>query len=118
MASNTTQNNIEVFRGDDWSMKLTFADENGTALNITGWTIFFTLKKKKTDTDADAVLQKNVTPESPTTGVCTVVLTNTETLNLLGLYYYDFQYKDDDGVVQTITSGGLTFVTDITRRIS
>lgn len=119
MPNNLVQNDIQVYRGDDWGMQLTFAEPDGTPVDITGWTIFLTLKRKKTDSDADAVIQKVVTAFSdPVGGIAYVILTNEETHNFNGLYYYDFQYKDQNDMVQTITSGGLTFVVDITRRTS
>ena len=33
------ENNMVVYRGDDFSTQLTFADEEGAAIDITGWKI-------------------------------------------------------------------------------
>ena len=120
MADNTTPQNLTAYRGDDFGVRLEFTnDSDGTAIPITGWEIFFTIKNKKTDTDDQAIIQKNVTAffDAPG-GIALVTLTNLETANLHGSYFYDFQYKDSAGAIQTIVSGTITFLTDITRRIS
>jgi len=48
------QSNIVVYRGDDFSTQLIFTDDNEAVIDITGWTIFFTVKKKVTDSDSNA----------------------------------------------------------------
>jgi hypothetical protein len=119
MSTNTTQNNIEVFRGDSFGTQMEFTDDDGVAIDITGWTIFFTIKKKKSDTDDQAVISKTITTfDDPTSGIASVTLTSTETYNLDGTYFYDFQFKDNTGSVSTIVAGGITFLEDITRRTS
>ena len=113
------QENITVYRGDDWGVELKFTNIDDSVIDITNWTLFFTIKKRKTDSDEDAIIQKTTTlfPD-PTHGIASIALTHDETSNLNGLYYYDFQYKDQNGIVQTIVSGGITFETDITKRNS
>lgn len=113
------QENLSAYRGDDWGMKLVFSNPDGTPLPITGWIVFFTLKRRKTDSDVDAAIQKNVTAfPNAIGGEAVVTLTKEETANLTGLYYYDFKYKDQKDIVQTILSGGFTFEVNITRRNS
>ena len=64
---------IEVIRGDDITINATFKDDNGDAINITGYTVFFTVKDNYTSTtDSAALISKTVTSHtSPTTGATT-----------------------------------------------
>jgi len=117
MSTNTTNNNIEFYRGDDISFNQEFTDENDSPLDITGWTIFFTVKKNESDSDSKAVLSKEFSDFSaPLTGIASIYVSSSETDSLEGTYYYDFQVKRDDGVILTISKGNITFLRDITRR--
>jgi hypothetical protein len=115
-----THTKLRIVRGDDWTYNLAFySDTAHTAtINITGWTVFFTVKQHKTDTDAQASLSKTITTHvTPTTGKSKITLTNIDTNLLNGNYYFDIQVKKSDGIVQTVTIGEIEFTTDITRRI-
>lgn len=119
MASNTTNNDMEFWRGDDISFNMVFtdSDNNEAPLDVTGWTVFFTIKNNKSDSDNKAVLQKNFTNfPAPLTGVVPIFVSNTETNNFKGNYFYDFQIKRADGIVLTVSSGGITFLEDTTIR--
>jgi len=116
--------NYEVYRGDTFAEQLVFTetDANGvvTPTDITGWTIFFTIKKNKSDTDANATIKVTLADSdlpSPELGIATVVVTAAQLDALIGMYYYDFQMKTVDGKVYTILEGTITFIADITRRI-
>ena len=109
---------IVVYRGDEFSMQLEFKDENGVVIDITNWTIFFTVKKKLDDPDSAAKISVTIAPSDPTNGIALVTVPNTETDNLSGVYYYDFQFKKADGTIQTLVNGGITFEKDVTRRTS
>jgi hypothetical protein len=116
---NTDINNFVTFRGDDLSFKLNFADTDGVPIDITGWTIFFTLKLKKDDSDSEAIVSKTITSlTDPLNGISIVTISHTEVNDLVGPYFYDFQFVDLSGNVRTITSGAITFEKDITRRIA
>jgi len=117
MAQNTDPNEIEVFRGDDFGTQLVFKDSDDVAIDITGWTVFFTVKKRREDTDAAALISVTVPPTDPTHGIALITVSHTLTDTLTGTFFYDFKYKKLDGTVQTITSGGITFLQNITRRI-
>jgi len=115
----TTQN-LTLVRGDDKLYRLTFKDSNNTALDITGYTLFMTIKPSATDdlSDTSAVVAKTVTSHlDPTAGVSTINLSNTDTNELLGTYLYDIQLKDTDAKITTLLKGSYTVSADITRRI-
>ena len=117
MPTNLDVQNLKAFRGDDYGVELVLADSNDVAIDITGWLFFFTIKNQRSDPDDKAVIRKNVSATlNPTAGRITIALTAAETNNLQGAYFYDIQYKDDNNIIQTVTSGSITFETDITRR--
>jgi hypothetical protein len=114
---------LSTYRGDTYSLSINFTDENAVAIDITGWTLFFTVKSRKTDTDAQAIAAelpvKTITIHSNPTGGQTVIsLTASETNSLSGKYYYDIQYKKPDGTIKTFLKGVINFTEDITRRVS
>ena len=57
----TTQVNFEWRKGTTQTIPLTFYDKDGVAQDITGSTVYFTMKEKVTDTDANAKIKKAVT---------------------------------------------------------
>jgi len=119
------ETNYTVYRGDTFTERLVFTsiDSNGvvTPIDITGWTIFFTIKKSKTDADTSAVIRVTLSDDSfatsPELGIALVEVPASDLDDLLGMYYYDFQMKTLDGKVYTILEGTITFVADISRRV-
>jgi len=111
--------NYEKKRGDTVTLQLTFTDANGDAIDITNYTVFFTLKNNRSDEDADAVITKDITNHSdPTNGITTITLSAAETADLLGCYWYDIQYKTGAGVIKTVVIGTYIFEEDVTIRTS
>lgn len=109
---------ITIVRGDDRTLSLTFTDSDGVAINLTGSTIFFTVKERLTDADASAVISKTITSHtSPTLGKTNVVLTDSDTDIDAGIYYYDFQIKDSGGLISSTTPYILEILKDVTTRI-
>jgi hypothetical protein len=112
--------NYSKFRGDTVTLNLTFKDANGDAINITAYTIFFTLKRNKYDTDAQAAIQKNITVHTvPASGQTQITLTDTETALLIGTYYYDIKYLTGvGGTVRVVDSGVFSFKENVSVRVS
>ena len=110
--------NFTVVRGDNATYKLTFTD--GTdPIDITGYTLFFTVKPEcdNANDDTSAVIQKTVTSFSdPTGGIGEITLMPADTDVTPGKYKYDFQFKTDTGEIQTIETGFYTIVDDVTKR--
>jgi len=106
------------YRGDTSVLTLTFKKADGTAQPITGWTVFLTLKTNKLDPDANALVSKTITSHAdPTNGITIITIAASETINLLGKYFYDIQYKTDLGVIKTVLDGTYQFLEDVTKRI-
>jgi len=110
--------NFQFVRGDDQVLALEFKLD-GVPKDITGWTVFFTVKKNVGDLDTDAVIKKEITTHTdPTNGKTEIPVLDTETDPLDGVYFYDVQYKDTLGIIKTVMLGNMTFVKDVTRRIT
>lgn len=83
--------------------------EDGVAIDITGWTVYFTVKEFMTDTDVNAKIAKEITSHSePLNGKTLLELTSTDT-DLLGNYYYSLDYKDDEGNEDVLATGRVKF---------
>jgi hypothetical protein len=109
-----------LVRGDDWTLKLVLTSE-GSVLDITGYTFWFTLKENVDDADPGA-LQVTATPDistSPTEasqGIIYIKVPRADTNNLSAkTYNYDVQQVDNSGNVQTLLLGKVKVVKDITR---
>lgn len=88
--------NLKIYKGatKSWILYFTKLD---LAQDITGWTIYMTVKTNHADTDENAVINKKITSHTDATaGKTTISLSKTDT-DLLGQYYYSIDYKDDVG---------------------
>ena len=114
-----TNSPLEITRGDSKTYTLLFRDENDACVNITGWTIFFTVKQNAGQSDDDAKIKKDITIHTdPLNGQSAIELTSSDTASLQGGYLYDIQYKDASGKIHTIVEGIFSVAKDITRRTS
>ena len=112
---------LEIIRGDDISLPFTYKDADGVAIDITGYTIFFTAKAVIDDdvTDADAVIKKDVTSHTnPTGGESLITLTDADTNVAPQNYLADIQLKDDSGNIASSGQFFLKVIADVTRRIT
>jgi hypothetical protein len=118
MAEEVTLNPFN--RGDTWTNKLTFTDDNGDPIDITNNVYWMTLKLDPEASDADADAQASVTASGAdaTNGIVYVIFQPADTDGLLPAnYYYDVQ-QVDNGAVTTIMEGRVKVKRDITRSTS
>jgi hypothetical protein len=108
---------IEIYQGDDATFALNIT-ENKQPVDITGWKVYFTVKKHYADPDEDAIFKKDVIEHTdPTQGKTEISLTTEETsAAALGNYYYDVQIKDNSDKFQTLVSGRFRIQPQVTRR--
>lgn len=111
---------IQIIRGDDQTITLYFTDENDAVIDLTDCTVFFTVKKKKSDLDADAIIavdqDDHVDAEA---GRTALFLASADTDDLEpGDYFWDAQIKFVDGKVRSVYADVLTVLPDITLRTS
>jgi len=108
-----------VYKGDDKTWTLNIKNSSGSAVDITGWTIFFTAKTNKTDTDDNAIIKKEVsTHTNPTQGISSLTLTNSDTNVTAKTYWYDIQAVDGSNNVHTFGVGQFEVKQDVTTRVS
>lgn len=123
-----TTNRLSIYRGDDGSFPFTITDpDTGLPVNLTTYTVFFTVKAAKNSTaagslDTTAVIgPKTNAPgghTSPTTGVTTFALSHTETAIAPGTYYYDVEYVSATSVVKTYIVGEFVVRPEVTTKIA
>ena len=113
------QTNLQITRGDTWSRTIIFEDEDNVRKNITGWTVFMTIKVKADDSDtATTTIAKTITVFSdPTNGEAEISLTSTDTKDV-GNYIFDIQIKTNLNEIITVLEGTIVITQDITTRIS
>lgn len=113
---------LSAIRGDDETYELTIKDRNNVAIDLTGCSLWFTVKRDESETDAQAIAQKTIgagiTVVNAGTGRADVRLAAADTASLSGKrakLVWDCQIKDATGVVSTVDSGVLLVEADVTR---
>lgn len=110
-------NNIECYRGDTHTLHLTFS-ANDVPLDLTGKTVYFTVKRELTDTDEEAIIAKTVSSfVDPTDGEVNIELTSEDTTPA-GDYWYDIQLRYTGGSIVSSKRGRFIINQDVTLRIS
>lgn len=108
------KNDIILKANNDNKIYCYFIDEDESVLDITGATVYFTVKSKPTDLDASSILSKTITTiENPGIGEAIISLTDTETKTLLGNYIYSIVLKKSDGTFKTASEGNILFKREI-----
>ena len=111
---------LKIVGGNTVNFILTFTDDAGTAIDITGWTVWMTVKENINDADASAKIQKKVTSHTtPLSGITTITMSATETAGLLtsttvGRYIHDIQIKNASSEIYTIEIGPFLVETRVT----
>ena len=116
---------LSMVRGDKQAFDIAVVDADGVAVDLTGITITFTVKRRRTDTDAQAIISLStasgiVTDYDPTLGTATITLDPEDTEDLSDhviarSLYWDVQIDDMAGDVRTPLSGRLAISADTTR---
>ena len=108
---------ITAIRGDTKTLNLTFKDDTGTPVNLTGSKVYLTVKKSVNDSDDDALIKKDVTGHTnATAGETQITLSATDTNIEEGLYVWDIQIKYSDNSINSTMKGDFEVVSDVTRR--
>jgi len=124
-------NDLTIYRGDSVSFDVKLELENAP-IEVDDYLVFFTIKKRKTDSDEKAVARKNSdTPPSANSGGITtidsslgkvrVALLHEDTKDLLeGSHYYGMNCvnRSDDSLVYTLLEGRFIVQLDIGIRTS
>lgn len=139
--ANTSQPIKNFIRGDTRVLAIPITKSDGTAFDLTGCEVFFTVNASNNptaDNDSSAVIAlKQSAPFScpaactvngvsyttnqntTTSGIAWLTITNTISQDIApGTYYYDVQLKDSSGNITSLLQNQFTVVADITRSIS
>lgn len=112
-----------IIRGDSYSTEINIKDHLGNVIDITGYKIWFTLRKYRssqfvtTDTDdSEVILQKiKTTHDNPTQGNTVFNLSSNDTQNLTpAMYDFDVQILDTNLNINSII-GTVQVIADVTR---
>lgn len=111
---------ISFIQGDDTSITVTVTDSNGTAIDITGYFVYFTIKSTlKSTNDNNATVKIDTgNHTNPTAGVTTIDLPHEKTNVTAGTYYYDFRLIDTNGNIASIQYGQCIIYPAVTQRVS
>jgi len=111
---------LEVCKGDSKSFLIEFT-QNDLPKNITGWTIFFTVKTNYSDTDVNAKISRtDVVPAGAdaTAGKFYLNLTTTQTNKPAAKYWYDIKIKQSTNDRQLVLGGEFRINETVTQRYS
>lgn len=111
---------LDAVRGDTNKYDVTVT-RDGAALDLTGATLKFTVKRSLDDADADAVFQKaigtGIVVDDVAGGLATLTVAPADTSALPAprSFHYDLQLTESDGRVTTVAIGSLRLSADVER---
>jgi hypothetical protein len=109
---------LSVIKNTTNTWTITFTN-NGGVQDITGWTVFFTVKKNYSNTDTQAVISKTISIHTnPTQGITQLVLTPTDTNISAGTYLYDIGFIDNSNNRSFSSPDNFTILNNVTQRSS
>ena len=111
---------ITINRGDapDIPVEITY-ESDGSAYNLTGKTVFFTVKNigdTAANDDAALITKDIISHSAPTLGQTTISLTADNTNLAPGVYKYDIQIEGSDNKPISINQDKFIVNDDVTKR--
>lgn len=113
---NSTSADLTWTRGDSGRLDVVVKQADGTAYNLTGATLFLTVKNALTDADSAAVIRKEVTAHDNAAGGLSHFAITTSDNATAATRFYDVQLKDSTGSVYTLFGGLWKVLADVTTR--
>lgn len=109
---------IKRVKGDTYNLDVKFESAEGTDIDLTGCTVFFTVKRAYEDVDSLAIINKTITSHTaPTTGNTSVSF-NASDVDVEGEFYYDFKIKDTGNKITSVFTDKFILANHITIRTS
>lgn len=108
-------NSIVLSRGDSAILTHTVSDINGSAVDLSASTVYFTVKTDNTLDDPDATIQKTADLTDPVNGSCVFSLSPSDTDITIREYYYDIEVAFSDTDKRTSDSGTFEILQDVTK---
>lgn len=110
---------INIHKKNTAEMPILITYTSGDPVDLTGGSIFFTVKRCLADTDESAIIKKDITiHSSPTTGESVLSLASSDTDKTPGKYVYDLTLVSASGEIQTTDIGEFNILQPVTRRVS
>ena len=108
-----------IVRGDSRTVKVVITDDADLAVNISGHTLWATLKANLTDVDVDAAFQGSAVMPSNAESLAGIGYITIDATGITpGRYHYDIQWVQPGPVVRTIEIGVVRIKADVTQSIS
>ena len=97
---------FSITKGDTVPCHFTVKDYTGTAVDLTGATTIFTVKKKSGDSNTKALFQKTWSVHTtPVSGITDITLTSDDTNRQPGSYFWQLQVTGSSGAISTCDMG-------------
>ena len=110
---------FEMYRGDDFTLRVTITDQNGMPVDITDWSFKSTMKLSTELADEEAEVKVDIPPVSGTdaeAGVLYIEYPSTQTKNLLPRDYFVDLQRVVNSKVTTVFVGTANVKADVTWR--
>jgi len=113
---------LESVQSDTKNYKISVIDGDGAAIDITGYKLFFTVKTKSTDSDAEALISKTVicpANSDSVGGIGFIPLTTSDTNVANGNYVYDLKIQNTTSTLRkTVITGKYQINKTVTQRLT
>lgn len=101
-----------LYQGADFVAVVTVENEDGTPVDITGWTARAQIRRDVADLDATVAAELTATVESPNVKLS---LLKDVTRELCGRYVWDLDLDSPDGACWPVMSGKVLVTQEVTR---
>ena len=109
---------IKRIKGDTYNLDIQILNSSEIAIDLTGCTVFLTVKRNLQDADSLALISKTVTSHtSPTTGETSFNFIASD-VNYIGEFYYDIKIKNTTSLISSVFSDLFILVDHVTIRNS
>lgn len=107
--------NIAYYRGDTYEFYVRPKDQDGNAIDLTGYTPTFTIASDRGSSPAFSVVCDSELTEGDTVIKCTIASDDGATLTAGTVYVYDVEVADGSSpsVVQTYLTGTVSVTSDV-----
>lgn len=108
---------IKRVRGDNYDLEIEITDNSGNPIDLTGTTVFFTVKRNYNEPDGSALISIDVTTHTdPVNGITSIPLTSSQT-DIEGEFVYDVKILNGSELT-SIESDSIIFLPHVTQRTS
>lgn len=100
-----TDQDFEMFQGDDKELHVLVTDEDGMPVDLTGATVTWKMYRSFKDEATVKDITSGISIPSPLNGIFIVTLLPSDTENIFGGFFHEAQVKDIRGMVTTVMTG-------------